>query len=164
MHCLSTLHHKTCNAGGVLRPSHVDRGPLSPSSGSSALHLPFKKKRKTPCDRLTIVCLQVYMFVCESRFEFNCCWPCQPHYRAFRSPCQRICRWWGCPESGRRWLRTEPRMGSPPRAPGPALRSARSPSPDHLWNANCRNTQTNSLAVQITQSHQMQLAGSVVPV
>lgn len=45
MHCLPSLHHKTCNAGGVLRPSHVDRGPLSPSSGSSALHLPFRKKK-----------------------------------------------------------------------------------------------------------------------
>ena len=46
MHCLPTLHHKTCNAGGVLRPNHVDRGPLSPSSGSSALHLSFRKKKK----------------------------------------------------------------------------------------------------------------------
>lgn len=37
------------------------------------LHFISHLEKKTPCDRLTIVCLQVSMFVCESRFELNCC-------------------------------------------------------------------------------------------
>lgn len=100
------------------------------------------------CDKFAIF---AWTSVCvgEGGFQLNYCWPCQLHYLAVRSPCQRTSRWWGCPESGMRWLQTEPRRGSPPQAPGPAPRSTHSPSPDHLWHRSRRTlgAQTDKLLV-----------------
>lgn len=116
-----------CNTRGVILDTGASHMEHYPPLVGIALIITHDKKKLPFFNE----CASLWLM--ERFFVLNRCWPCQLHYRAVQSPCQRTSRWSGCPESGKRWLRTEPRRGSPPRGPGPAPRSAHSPSPGHLW-------------------------------